>query len=329
MDENEDIVFMKKILKYGYYLIKGKYRRKRVDRLMLDVYGETVGDTYAGKTYVGMKDAQSTIYELIQSKQPFLVGRLGAVELSNMRSFEFEDRRIEEKNVAQLCECAGFFPNNPRLMDGFFDEMITACKNCDVLGTWFMPFEDYYIKNYMKDSAITTCLTSLDPFAHPDAPWTAALEGKKVLVIHPQDELILGQYRKREHLFTGTNILPEFELKVLKAVQTNAGEVDDRYENWFEALNAMYEEAMQIDFDVAILGCGAYGFPLAAKLKAAGKQAIHMGGITQILFGIRGKRWDDTPEYQYLKQYYNEYWVRVPKESQPKGAAGVEDGCYW
>ena len=53
----------------------------------------------------------------------------------------------------------------------------------------------------------------------------------------------------------------------------------------------MYTEAVKIDFDTAIIGCGAYGFPLAAKLKAAGKQAFHMGGATQLLFGIKGSRW--------------------------------------
>ena len=45
---------------------------------------------------------------------------------------------------------------------------------------------------------------------------------------------------------------------------------------------------MKFDFDVALIGCGAYGFPLAAKLKTAGKQAIHLGGVLQALFGIKG-----------------------------------------
>lgn len=43
-------------------------------------------------------------------------------------------------------------------------------------------------------------------------------------------------------------------------------------------------EALKFDFDVAIIGCEAYGFPLAARLKRAGKIVVHMGGATQILF---------------------------------------------
>jgi glycerol-3-phosphate dehydrogenase len=91
----------------------------------------------------------------------------------------------------------------------------------------------------------------------------------------------------------------------------------------------MYEEAMREPFDVAILGCGAYGFPLAAKIKAAGRQAVHMGGTTQILFGIRGRRWDDDKNHSFLNQYYSDAWVRVGEKDRPKNAKAVEDACYW
>ena len=65
---------------------------------------------------------------------------------------------------------------------------------------------------------------------------------------------------------------------------------------------------MKIDFDVAIIGCGAYGFPLAAKLKQAGKQAIHLAGATQLLFGIKGKRWE---EYQFQKRFPLAVYIAV------------------
>ena len=98
------------------------------------------------------------------------------------------------------------------------------------------------------------------------------------------------------------------------------------FDDWFAALEYMYNEAMKIDFDIAIIGCGAYGFPLAAKLKKAGKQAIHLGGATQILFGIWGSRWDNVEPIRKLK---NEFWVRPSKEETPSGAKKVENACYW
>ena len=65
------------------------------------------------------------------------------------------------------------------------------------------------------------------------------------------------------------------------------------------------------------------------KMKAAGKQAVHLGGITQILFGIHGKRWDEDKNHQFLQKYYSDAWVRLTDKEKPKGANVVEDGCYW
>ena len=65
---------------------------------------------------------------------------------------------------------------------------------------------------------------------------------------------------------------------------------------------------------IALIGCGAYGLPLAAHVKRINKQAIHMGGALQILFGIKGKRWDNHPTIGNL---YNEYWVRPKTQDKP------------
>ena len=40
----------------------------------------------------------------------------------------------------------------------------------------------------------------------------------------------------------------------------------------------MSEEIAKIDFDIALIACGAYGFPLASRIKNMGKIAIHCGG---------------------------------------------------
>ena len=87
----------------------------------------------------------------------------------------------------------------------------------------------------------------------------------------------------------------------------------------------MYSEVMKYDFDVAIIGCGAYGMPLAAKIKNGGKIAIHLGGATQLLFGIKGARWDHHP----LSRMYNEHWTRPAEEETPKASQLIEGACYW
>ena len=80
-------------------------------------------------------------------------------------------------------------------------------------------------------------LEMLYPF-FVERPWTRILKGKKVLVIHPFDNTIKQQYAKRELLFENPDILPEFELITLKAIQTIAGNKSE-FADWFEALAFM------------------------------------------------------------------------------------------
>lgn len=287
---------------------------------------------YANRFVLGKNRTNHYIAEKIQTGEPFMVARFGYTELSVITSVL--EKRIVGASKKQeekfdewfylLNEGAGFFPNEPALADEFADLMVDSCKNVDLLAMWHIPMEDFVITEYMPHAKLSF-LGYLEPW-RSKSPWTAALKGRKVLVIHPFEESIKEQYKKREMLFPGTDILPEFELMTLKAVQTIAGEKDERFATWFEALDYMTKEAMKIDFDIAIVGCGAYGFPLAARLKKEGKQVIHFGGATQILFGIKGRRWVENTRAGVK---FNDAWS-YPKESEiPKNSKKVENGCYW
>ena len=168
-------------------------------------------------------------------------------------------------------------------------------------------------------SATKVSLDDLQPYHHAD-PWSEALAGKTVLVIHPFTKSIQAQYQKRSLLFDDPRVLPDFELKTITAVQSIAYNTSSVYSTWFDALDHMCDQMTSTAFDVAIIGCGAYGFPLAAFAKRLGKQAIHLGGATQLLFGIKGKRWGEIG---------NEHWTRPLTEEHPQGFDKVEGGCYW
>jgi hypothetical protein len=159
-------------------------------------------------------------------------------------------------------------------------------------------------------------------------PWSGALAGKVVLVIHPFARSIDSQYRVSRHrLFADPNVLPEFELKTIRAVQTIAGNTAG-FASWFDALDHMRDQIANERFDVAIVGAGAYGLPLGAFVKSLGKQAIHLGGATQVLFGITGHRWE-TEYRTSIGAMINEHWVRPLPEETPESASTVENGCYW
>ena len=255
-----------------------------------------------------------------------MVCRFGSNELATVKTFDFE---VSQKYAHQLDRAhtfAGLFPETEETGKKFADIMLGSVPLADVIGIWPQPYEEYYIKKLGSDNLHCTWLRSLEPWINLNNPWTKALAGKKVLVVHPFVDSIEQQYQKRDRLFPGTEVLPEFELKTLRSVQTAAGEEDPRFNSWFEAFDWMKQEILNQDFDVAILGCGAYGFPLAAEIKKAGRQAIHLGGATQLLFGITGGRWDEDPVIQGL---INNAWVRPMASERPKDAGKIENSCYW
>ena len=288
---------------------------------------------YAGKRLQTIPQTNRILYDALMKDRPFMASRFGNTEIwvtdcvlrNRICGYSEENRNNINKWFQRLCTGAGFFPSDEKLAGRFADVILDACSEIDLLAMWHRRMEDYIIRHYIPNCRITY-LRWLEPWYCPDHPWTEALEGKSVLVIHPFEASIRSQYEKREMLFPGTRILPEFDLKVLKAIQTSAGEKDERFSNWFEALDYMYEEAMKIDFEVAIVGCGAYGMPLAARLKRAGKKVIHLGGVTQILFGIKGRRWVES---RVDRIPFNDSWVYPGKEETPQNASIVETGCYW
>lgn len=280
---------------------------------------------YANNIIHLVDDSNKFLCKQVISGRPFMVARFGSNELYNLEVFDLKIEIKYKNALDMLCHNAGFFPNDLKYGFQFSEIMKAACAEVDMMAIWNMFMEEYYIKKCMKKEVYLTQLRFLEPW-YSNYPWTQALKGKKVLVIHPFAKTISEQYKKRKVLFENVDILPEFELFVLKAVQTIGGQKDERFETWFSALDYMYKETIKMEFDIALLGCGAYGFPLAARLKKEGKQVVHMGGVLQILFGIKGARWDTDP---VVSKLYNEYWVRPSEEERPSSANSIERGCYW
>lgn len=318
---NHRMVFLR------YYTLS-KLRARHTSHNRIRTY-LTNYEIFPGISVLSSEEANSQISTLILSGKPFMAGRFGANELSTVRMFDFEVSQKYDKVMQQMYLGAGVFPPTNEVGRKFTELMLKSIPEVTLMGIWLQPFEDYYLKKYGNKNLEMTYLLDLEPWGAPKNPWTSALKGKKVLVIHPFTETIQSQYARREKIFPGTEILPDFELKTLKAVQTVAGEQDERFATWFDALEWMYKEAIEIDFDIAIIGCGAYGFPLAVKLKQAGKQAIHLAGATQLLFGIKGKRWEENDAFAYVQKYFNDAWVYPDADDRPKQAEKVEGGCYW
>ena len=292
--------------------------------------------------------ASEQIYNLLASGKPCMIARYGAFELASVVNC------LGVKNAQHSClkyisgkspqwwwnkrlmkfmqSNAGFFPSTEENLMKFGEMMVEDSKQLDILGSW-LPDEKTMITSFNLNLTKVTLL-ALEPYWSKN-PWSRILEGKKVLVIHPFASLIEQQYKeKREILFDDKQVLPKFDLKTIKAVQSLGG--DCEYSDWFEALSSMKKQMDATDYDIVLLGCGAYGFPLAAHAKRMGKQSVHLGGALQLLFGIRGKRWDN-PNYgiqefgkqNTYKTLFNDSWIYPSASYIPSNAKQVEGGCYW
>lgn len=312
---------MKPQLVWGKYFIKSK-RDIALNKFHM---GKYVKCAYKQPVDLNYEDAQRQIYAWIRNGDAKLIARYGSNEAyataEAIGVALHMKRHIRPAVLTSLCRNAGVFPYGESTVFRFGMLMKELSSEVDMLGRWKSIMQDYCINTLCRKDCILTHLANLEPF-QSDRPWTAALQGKRVLVVHPFKETIEQQYQRREKLFARPDILPQFDLTVVRAVQTAAYQKDGRFSDWFEALDYLYQEAMSKEFDVALIGCGAYGLPLGAMLKRSGKTAVHFGGALQLLFGIIGRRWEHSP-------LINEYWIRPLPSETPERMAEVEGGCYW
>lgn len=296
--------------------------------IKLGVLRETKSKEDFSNVIINNEDMNQYIYDGLIGPKEFFIGRLGSVELECLCHYlYFLDRKTNKtenypENVKMMMNInAGFFPCDEEQLDKFCELYLNDINSMDIIWSmWFSAFEDKLYKDHYSSKMIADYDNTVFPYNNPN-PWTAALKGKKVLVIHPFETSIQKNYKIKDKLFDNKLFLPDFELLTYKPVQSIAGNKPD-YDTWFDALEAMKQDISKIDFDIAFIAAGAYGLALGAHVKRIGKKAFHVGGILQLYFGIRGKAWDKY-------QIHNEYWTSPLDEEKPEGFKKVEAGRYW
>lgn len=279
---------------------------------------------YRGYYILDSSTGNDIIKDIVTQSKPAMIARCGATEMRCVGEY-LSTGAFSETIKREISELSGVFPTTDSFLRQFCEYYIDCVAQSDILALWGVGAECKVVKTKCGDKTKYTRLTALEPY-YFEQPWSATLKGKKVLVIHPFEESIRKQYENREKLFSNPEVLPEFaSLTCIRAVQSIAGQ-KTRFDTWFDALDYMKNQIKQADFEVAIIGAGAYGLPLAAYVKQLGKIAIQMSGSTQILFGIKGKRWEQIPE---VSKMFNEHWVRPTENETPKKSEKVEGGSYW
>lgn len=284
---------------------------------------------YKPKQILSSVEGNEKIAEIVAKGNPAAIGKIGNAELQALVFYQkilkgYQNHKELMNSANILNGSPGVFPLNESIFKNFCSHFLEVLSYMDYLAVWYNPGEAQIINSHAP-KAILSELRSLEPYYHPN-PWSQKLENKKVLIIHPFTDSIEKQYQKRNDVWQNRSIvLPEFSLRTLKT-PLHARIVKPQFKDWFETLEALKNQMSEIEFDIAIIGAGAWSLPLVVHAKNLDKIGIHLGGATQILFGIKGGRWDN---HNIISTFYNDAWCRPSASETPLKYETVEQGHYW
>lgn len=290
--------------------------------------------SYRNDNILSEADSHQQIRDGILSGKPIAIGKIGSVELLGLKhwlQYGKNTRALATPEGKRVCyklyKNAGVFPESPATYERFCQTFTANLQQMDLLAPWFLTGERKILKEYASQAQlISTAPLYLHPIGSEEPNhWTQSLQNKTILVVSPFTATIEAQHARRKAIWTGAHpLLPECTLKTLR-VPLAASIAASPFPDWPTGLATLQSKMNDIDFDVAIIGAGAWSIPLAAHAKSIHKIGIHLGGATQLLFGIKGNRWEKGGE----PDYYNSAWVRPNASETPNGVNKIESGCYW
>ena len=302
---------------------------------------------YGGPDSTDIAVGADKIANTVRGVSPFFIGRNGTTEQEAV-SFWFTRRRIgtpwPQRIRTNLHIGAGVWPATDESLDKWAKEYMEQLGRLDGLAAgWYRPFADSesVLLDYAAPTAFRTPLRSLEPYySVPNHRWTRHLSGKRVAVVSSFAGTIQSQVGSAERMHTIWNCLQE-PSTILSLTATwipirtyfppevalqDSTQWPDGIHNWDEAATYVVDAVKASGATVAIIGCGGLGMIIGGRLKALGISVVVMGGAIQVLFGIKGRRWE---KHEVISKFWGPSWV-WPRESEtPRGSFQIEGGCYW
>jgi hypothetical protein len=275
---------------------------------------------------------QLRLSNAIERGTGYLVARPGVTELQVARPEIFARYRQHlppsTKATVRLRRCApvrtqnlisagwelsGIFPPDEETARRFSLEYLSAIEIADDLVDFGQPGMGGLLRCVCPDATVVDPL-GIEPFWF-SRPWTRALEGKTVLLVGGFADMFAKQYERRHLLWTDTSPLPDCTVIALNTPMTQMHQTAG-FASVFDAMDQARRRMADIDFDVALVAAGGIGMPLAAEAKRMGKVGVYVGGVLQILFGLKGERWEQDITAPY-RQFFNPSWTRPDLQALP------------
>lgn len=280
-----------------------------------------------------------TIAFFLRRPAPCALGKIGTSEL---RVLEFGERWWQmpwpkaaswRRPAERLYNTGGLFPVRQDIFFQFMETYRAVLARMDLMALW-QTLGTY--ESALEHSAVARWAPQAKRtgfyfirFVKPYASWLEDLAKLRWLVIHPFKKSILHQL-PRIHDFGVFSDVSRMDLanriqdtRILACPQL-AYMTPPLHQDWFETLRFLESQMDQErgNFDIALVGAGAWSLPLVAHAKKLGKKGIHLGGALQLLFGIKGGRFDPA-------NIYNQAWIRPLPEDRPANHRLMENGAYW
>lgn len=269
-------------------------------------------------------------------KDPYFIGRLSGNETRLAQC-------VHEKNIPgflirQLKDGAGInFVNKKDIFD-YTNEYISSCINTTTLCHWgnhknsCMAQQGYFLlqklmNTYPNKKYIHSRI--LEPFYEfENKEYEPPFQNLNILIIHSHKETIEKQIQTLDTLFDKP-IFVNCTFTLIQPPRQNAGFCDGKswsyhFNNW---KNKLDEELKNHSFDTSLVSAGGFGMITCNYLFTKHKlNTIYVGGGLQLLFGIKGARWNNHP---IISNLYNKNWTNVLPNDIPPQKQICENGCYW
>lgn len=320
-------------IKYDSYYMEIK-QNEIYDQLYTKLW-EKYGNKNIKKIYSYSK-TENILTDTINGKNYF-INRIGGIDFDLFVQYRINNNNINKTYGSQfkknLEKYAGFYDikQNPDILEKFINLYKESYSNSDIItiangvtksnNNYLLPTSSYYGISKMDESKYFDELLGASFLINYDylenfryiGKWFSLLSNKKILVISPFKNEIIKQLKIKNELFTTKNKLfdlfeyPEFNDIIFIDSPLTLNNFVTPDNNWLETYNKLCDEIKNKvnDFEVCLLMCGCYASPLGSYIKKIGRSAIYLGGIGQLLFGIKGSRYN----IPYYSQFMNDKWI--------------------
>jgi hypothetical protein len=294
---------------------------------------------------IGKYELINYIRNAIEEEKGFAMGKLGFSEQHLLGYLPFLESNPSELQIRSYeailryhCEIQfGVFPTTPIFLKEFAAFYSLSVRSIDILGL----FQAEQEKKLIKQNSITAKLIYYQD-TEPDRSipenisncYLPLFVNKRILYISSFADLL--KERSEKSIFESVWLNTQkkwFYPKSITTIETpysyvSAKSTHKLYGTSINLYKSICDKIDNQNFDIALIGLGALGLPLASYIKSKGKIAISLGGHLQVLFGVKGARWENDDYWK--KNYFNDSWIHMPEKYFPENKDQLADnGSYW